>query len=161
MCRLAGIDGEAFSASRMTEDELELKQPRMSEFEWGQILLNREQIWVLNVIFSCFQLCCTDENIFQALYSVLICNNYECYKLYRIYLYNFTQVRSSYALKSHKYYIHHSNIIILGTRESEKKIRGEVRLEFFRGKIPSSEASSFPDTWRRMSAMVSKSKFLA
>ena len=28
-----GIDGEAFSASRMSEDEFELKQPRMSEFE--------------------------------------------------------------------------------------------------------------------------------
>ena len=76
--------------------------------------------------------------------SVLICNNYNCYKLYRIYLYYFTQERSSYNSKSHKYYIHHSNIIILGTRESEKKFRGEVRLEFFRGKIPSSEASSFP-----------------
>ena len=76
--------------------------------------------------------------------SVLICNNYNCYKLYRIYSYNFTQVRSSYAWKSHKYCIHHSNIIILGTQESEKKIRGELRLEFFRGKIPSSEASSFP-----------------
>ena len=90
--------------------------------------------------FSCVAL----MKIYSKLYSVLICNNYKCYKLYRIYLYNFTQVRSSYAWKSHKYYIHHSNIIILGTRESEKKIRGELRLEFFRGKIPSSEASSFP-----------------
>ena len=91
--------------------------------------------------FSCVAL----MKIYSKPYSVLICNNYKCYKLYRIYLYNFTQVRSSYAWKSHKYYIHHSNIIILGTRESEKKIRGELRLEFFRGKIPSSEASSFPD----------------
>ena len=90
--------------------------------------------------FSCVAL----MKIYSKPYSVLICNNYKCYKLYRIYLYNFTQVRSSYAWKSHKYYIHHSNIIILGTRESEKKIRGELRLEFFRGKIPSSEASSFP-----------------
>ena len=28
-----GIDGEAVSASRMSEDEFELKQPRMSESE--------------------------------------------------------------------------------------------------------------------------------
>ena len=90
--------------------------------------------------FSCVALI----KIYSTPYSVLICNNYKCYKLYRIYLYNFTQVRSTYAWKSHKYYIHHSNIIILGTRESEKTFRGEVRLEFFRGKIPSSEASSFP-----------------
>ena len=62
-----GIDGVAFSASRMSEDEFELKQPRMSESEWGKILLNREQIWFLNVIFSYSQLCCLDENIFQAL----------------------------------------------------------------------------------------------
>ena len=32
-CRLSGIDGEAVSASRMSEDEFELKQPRMSESE--------------------------------------------------------------------------------------------------------------------------------
>ena len=92
--------------------------------------------------FSCVALI----KIYSNPYSVLIFNNYKCYKLYRIYLYNFTQVRSSYAWKSHKYYIHHNNIIILETRESEKKIRGEVRLEFFQGKIPSSEASSFPAT---------------
>ena len=68
-------------------------------------------------ILSCVAL----MKIYSKPYSVLIFNNYKCYKLYRIYLYNFTQVRSSYAWKSQEYYIHHSNIIILGTRESEEK----------------------------------------
>ena len=64
---IARIDEEGFSASSMSEDEFELKQPRMSESEWGKILLNREQIWFLNVLFSYSQLYCIDENIFQAL----------------------------------------------------------------------------------------------
>ena len=64
---ITGIDKEGFSASRMSEDEFELKQPRMSESEWVQILLNREQIWFLNVLFSYSQLCWFDENIFEAL----------------------------------------------------------------------------------------------
>ena len=47
-------------------------------------------------------------------------------------------------LESQEYYANYSNIIILKTRKSQKKIRGEVSLEFFPRQIPSSEASSIP-----------------
>ena len=71
--------------------------------------------------FSCVAL----MKIFSKPYNVPIYNNFKGYKFCRIYSYNFTQLRSSYAWKSQEHYIHHSNIIILETRKSEKNF--EVR----------------------------------
>ena len=48
-------------------------------------------------------------------------------------------------LETQEYYTNYSNIIILETRKSQKKFRGEVRLEFFPRQIPSSEASSIAE----------------
>ena len=72
--------------------------------------------------------CVALMKIFSKPYSVIICTNFKGYKICSIYLYNFTQLGSSYAWKSQEYYIDPSNIIILETRKSEEKSsrRGEA-----------------------------------
>ena len=65
--------------------------------------------------------CIALMKIFSKPYSVIICTNFKGYKICSIYLYNFTQLGSSYDWKSQEYYINQSNIIFLRTRKSGEK----------------------------------------
>ena len=72
--------------------------------------------------------CVALMKIFPKPYSVLIYTNYKGYKMCRIYLYNFTQLGSSYAWKSQEYYIHQKLFkvvveLLLATRLASKVLK--------------------------------------
>ena len=72
--------------------------------------------------------CVALMKIFSKPYSVIICTYFKGYKICSIYLYNFTQLGSSYAWKSQEYYIHQKlfNVVVellLATRLASKVLK--------------------------------------